>query len=279
MKITVRDFDLEATLESGQVFGFSKVEGRSAHAYEGMIRGRLFRLRQSGDTLHASALEGPAGAAAPLRDYFDLDRDLTPVYGLLRREKTLAAALVRLKGLRLIRQDGWEALACFILSANNNLKRIQKIWGNLSRRLGRPLGRGSFSFPVPSAVAGCHEGLLRELGLGYRAPFLRRSAQFVAANPESLRVIREAPYAEARERLLAFPGVGEKVADCILLYGFQKYEAFPVDVWILRVMRKHFFQGRKVAESRVHRYGQKRWGNLAGYVQQYLFHGARTDLL
>ena len=267
MQIRVNDFNLSSTLESGQVFGFTKA---GDGAYEGVIGQAPVRLWQKNGTLFAQGI----GKAERLREYFDLDRDLTPLYALLRAEAPLENLPVKLAGLRLIRQDPWEALACFILSSNNNVKRIQGIWKNLSFHFNR--GR---CFPTPGQIAQTHERILRQLGLGYRAPFLWASARFVAASPQSLDVIRRAHYEEAKRRVLAFPGIGPKVADCVLLYGFQKYEAFPVDVWIGRVMRKIYFRNRKISEARIRRFGQRQWGNLAGYVQQYLFHGARMGIL
>ncbi|HTL69936.1 MAG TPA: DNA glycosylase [Candidatus Eisenbacteria bacterium] len=264
-RISSRDFNLDATLDSGQVFGFV----REPDGWSGRIGGQPVRLAHERGRLRA---EGAVTQEA-LRLYFDLDRDLGPLYAHLEGDARLLPALEKYRGLRLIRQDPWEALACFILSSNNNVKRIRHIWRNLSSRLG---GGG---FPSAAAVARVHERTLRELGLGYRAPFLSRSAQFVAASPASLSHIRETAYGEARERVLAFPGIGPKVADCVLLYGFQKYEAFPVDVWILRVMRKLYFSGRRVSPERVRFFAAKRWGSHAGYLQQYLFHGVRTGIL
>ena len=273
LTINVKDFDLARTLDSGQVFGFTKKE---PGFYEGVIAGKRVKLSQKLELLQAETISSHSnGFRRKLRHYFDLDSDLQPIYEILFHEKAFENCLKDVWGLRIIRQDSWEALACFIISSNNNVKRIQGIWRNLSSRLSHDKN----SFPIPIEVARTHERILRELGLGYRAPYLLRTAQFVSANPGSLEGIRAAGYEEAKRKLLAFPGIGEKVADCVLLYGFQKYEAFPVDVWILRVMRKLFFNHRNVSEKQVHRFGQKRWGKHAGYVQQYLFHSARLGLL
>ena len=268
--LTVHDFNLIATLDSGQVFGFEK---QAWGVYQGRIGRRLAKLSQDSNCLYIETVRrGPV--SEEIQRYFDLERDLLFVKDVLR-EEGLDACLKPIWGLRLIQQDAWEALACFIISSNNNIKRIQKIWWNLSQRLSES---GSL-FPAPVEIARSHERILRELGLGYRAPYLLRAAQFVAVNPESLRVIRDSDYDEARKRLLRFPGIGAKVADCALLYGFQKYEAFPVDTWILRTMRKYYFRNRNVSEERIHAFARKRWGNYAGYIQQYLFHGARVGLI
>ena len=267
-QIKLEDFSLEATLDSGQVFGFSKIADR---VYEGYIAGRRLKLWQEGTTLQ-SDLPPDAASETILRNYFDLDRDLSPVYEFLAEDERLVPALRRFRGLRLIRQDSWEALACFILSSNNNIKRIQGIWKNLSAYF-------DCAFPTARQIARTHERILRQIGLGYRAPYLLNTASFLATNPFTLDRIRKAPYAEARELVIAFPGIGPKVADCVLLYGFQKYESFPVDVWILRALRKLYFKNRALTEKKARAFGQKRWENLAGYVQQYLFHGARNGIL
>ena len=268
MILSCADFDLQATLESGQVFGFDRTPDG---AFQGAIRGRLVTLRQ--DEVTRAVTLTPSGVLTQkdLREYFDLDFDLAPVYAELPENK--------IRGLRLIRQDTWEALACFILSSNNNVKRIQGIYRNLIEHYRRARKDGLAGFPSAGEIARTHERTLRQIGLGYRAPYLSRTAQFVSTNAMYLETIRDASYEEALRRVIAFPGIGPKVADCVLLYGFHRLEAFPVDVWILRIMRKLYFRGRRVSEARVHAYGQKRWGPLAGYVQQYLFHGARTGLL
>ncbi len=263
------DFNLKATLTSGQVFGFAE----EADCFSGHLAGSPIRLKQEGRLLRFQT-NSRADVTKKVRDYFDLDRSLEPVYQILNAETPLQKALQVFRGLRLIKQDSWEALACFIISSNNNVKRIQGIWRNLTSRLGQ-----ANSFPKASDIARTHERILREMGLGYRAPYLVKTAQFIATNPNSLAFIREATYEEAKEILLRFPGIGEKVADCVLLYGFQKLEAFPVDVWILRIMRKLYFKNRSVSEKRILQFGQKRWKEHAGYVQQYLFHSVRMGIL
>ncbi len=275
MKIKASDFNLETTLDSGQVFGFLK---SPAKVYQGSIAGAELQLFQEKEYLNFKPQGKPVDPAA-IEAFFDLKRDLSPLYSILEADEKLQPVCQNLKGLRLIQQDPWEGLACFILSSNNNVKRIQHIWKNLSAYYNRRRKDGSIRFPNALEIASSHENVLRELGLGYRAPFLWASAKYVAGNPRCLEFIREDDYEKACERVIAFPGIGPKVADCVLLYAFQKYEAFPVDVWILRAMQKLYFKNRKVSESRVHDFAQKRWGQNAGYVQQYIFHGIRTGII
>ena len=268
MKLHAPDFNLEVTLDSAQVFGFRKNENG---IYEGVLHHHHAKVRQEKDWL---IVEGKVTQSA-IKEYFDLKRDMLPVYEVLQADERLIKSFQAFRGLRIIRQNGWEALAGFIISANNNFKRIQLIWKNLSREL----GHDDYNFPSAEQIAASSEKKLRELGLGYRAPYLFKTAKFVATHPEVLDRIHSSGYEEAKERMMAFPGVGEKVADCVLLYGFQKYEAFPVDVWIHRIVRKLYFANRKMTERKVAEFGRKRWKNQAGFVQQFLFHGARTGIL
>ncbi len=272
MKIRTKNFNLEATLDSAQVFGFVKNE-EGLPKYTGILKGVNLTLWQEGPVLNVSTEE--KSIKKHIETYFDLKRDLSQEYAVLEREEKLRESFEKFKGLRIIRQDSWEAIACFIISANNNFKRIQNIWHQLSENLSRK----NSCFPSFDEVAASSEKELRDLGLGYRAPYLFKTAQGVKENPECLNQIRKSDYEEAKRLLVQFPGIGPKVADCVLLYGFQKYEAFPVDVWILRIMRKLYFGNRKVSEKRVLEYAQKRWGSCAGYVQQYVFHGGRMGVL
>ena len=272
MRIKTADFNLEATLESGQVFGFCK---DSAGTFEGSIGGAPVRLRQANGHLVVESDKKSNLSEDSVRAYFDLDRDLGQVYRVLSDDAKLRPFYLRFKGLRIIRQDPWEALACFIISANNNVKRIQGI----RRNLALAFSDSSFLFPKAVHIAQTSERRLRQLGLGYRAPFLLSVAQCVADEPAILERIQKSDYEEAKTRLMNFPGVGEKVADCVLLFGFQRFEAFPVDTWIWRVMRKLYFSNRKITERKASSYARRRWGSCAGYVQQYLYHGARSGIL
>ncbi len=270
MKVEVKDFNLEATLESGQVFGFQKrVDG----VYEGTIGDAHIGLCQKQGILQIQENRNKISEKS-IRTYFDLDHDLTVLYQLFSEDDRLQLVYERFKGLRIIRQNPWEALACFIISSNNNIKRIQRIRKNLSQAF----RDSDFLFPEARDIAHSNEHILRSLGLGYRAPFLLWAAKHILIQKGIFDQIRKLSYEEAKARLMEFPGIGEKVADCILLFGFQKYEAFPVDVWVFRAVKKLYFRNRKVSEKKIQAFGRKRWGRYAGYVQQYLFHGAKSGV-
>jgi len=211
--------------------------------------------------------------------YFDATRD----YGALRdscaRFPRVREAMEALPGLRVLNQPPWEALIAFILSANNNVARIRRLVNDLGRELGKryeAAGQAVYSFPEPLAIVGAGEARLRALGVGYRAPYLTDTARLVAEG-FPLEELAAMPYDRAHARLLQLPGVGPKVADCVLLFGCGHASATPVDVWMERVLRGWFsLSGSK---AQIKRQAMALLGDQAGVVQQYLFHAARTGVL
>ena len=271
MRIEAREFNLSATLESGQVFGFmNTAKGR----YRGILLDREVELRETPGGFYVRPFSGRISKEV-IRDYFDLNRDLKPIYRVLEEDQNLRQLPQKFRGLRIIRQNPWDALASFIISSNNNIKRIQLIWRNLLQFFSGVHLR----FPAPDKIARSSERELRQLGLGYRAPFLLKTARRIAENPHFFSQVDQSDYEGAKSKLLELDGVGEKVADCALLFGFRQYEAFPVDVWIARAMRKLYFRKRKVSESKIAEFARMKWGNLAGYIQQYLYHGIRRGVI
>jgi N-glycosylase/DNA lyase len=193
----------------------------------------------------------------------------------------MRAAAAACHGLRLLRQDPWECLASFICSSTKQIVQIQQMVALLSRRYGEPLPvppgtDPAWSFPTVQRLAAASEAELRECKLGFRAPFLCQTARKVAAGEVDLARLPEMPLDEARACLLALPGVGVKIADCVLLFagGFQ--EAFPVDVWIIKALRELYFPHRRPKLPRLRQFSRSHFGPYAGYAQQYLFHYMRT---
>lgn len=209
--------------------------------------------------------------------YFALDHDLAVIYATFPRDETMLAALEFCRGLRIIRQPAWECLATFITSSMKQVTHIRQMSHALRARFGRAV-RGSAwrAYPEPAALAAASEEDLRACGLGYRAKNLRATARRVADGGADLAAWAELDDAALREALCDLPGVGRKVANCAMLFGFGRTAAFPVDTWIGRILRKNYWRGRKkptplVLERRL----AARFGPHAGYAQQYLFHHGR----
>lgn len=263
-------YNLERTLRCGQAFGW-KVSGAGA---EGFFSGRRVTVRQAGDRIVVEGLEDSSSLRA-LRNYLNLDADLAGIERRLARDPILRRAMPHTSGIALLRQDPWQCLISFIVSAFNNIPKIELSVGRLVSRFGGINGDGS-DFPQPQALAAARLRGLRACALGYRAPYVAAVARLVASGQFDLAGPHKLPYAEARSLLLALPGVGEKVADCVLLFGYGKYEAFPVDVWVKRAVERWYLRGRAVSTSEIRRFGAARFGNLAGYAQQHLHYFART---
>ena len=266
--------DLAASLESGQAFRWR----RRGAWFEGVLEDNVVKLRRvRGGLEFYSYPDAEADVAPRLRDYLRLQDDLPAIYRALEWDPRVREAIARYPGLRILRQDPWECTAAFICSMWSNIRRIEGHVEELARRLGRPLGARSRrrAFPDPATVADAGEGYLRRLGLGFRAKYLAATARRIAEGQLDLAALRSRPYDEALKSLLALPGMGDKVANCVLLFSLDKLEAFPVDVWIGRALQEWYLDGRRMTPLRMRRWAQERFGPYAGYAQQYLFHRRR----
>ena len=183
------------------------------------------------------------------------------------------------RGLRIIRQPKWECLATFICSSMKQVAHIRQISLALRRRFGerRKIGsRFAYTFPPARRIARASENDLRECALGYRARNLLMTARLVSSGRAGLEAWSALPDADLREKLCALPGVGMKVANCVMLFAYERRRAFPIDVWIERVLKQQYFPRRKkVTNSRLREFAETYFGEHGGYAQQYLFHHAR----
>jgi N-glycosylase/DNA lyase len=276
--LRVPDYDLAATLGCGQAFGWMQ----NGAGWTGVVSGRWVELRQMEDALIARTV-APTRDWAWLTHYLQADVNLSAVIATFPTDPHLQAAVAACRGLRLLRQDPWECLASFILSSTKQIAQIRQIVALLSTRYGPPVGvpeggRPVFGFPSAARLAAATEAELRACKMGFRAPYLLAAARRVAAGECDLQRVVTLPLAEARAELLKLPGVGEKIADCVLLFGYGFPTAFPVDVWVAKALSRFYFRGRRVKLERLRAFAAKHFGPHAGYAQQYLFHYIRTQL-
>jgi len=268
--------DLDLTLSCGQAFRW-RLEGGG---WSGVVGGAEVRvgglaMRSGRDALEVEVLGADPGEEA-LRHYFRLDED--PAIHLEHAEELRALpGFLPLLGLRLLRQDPWETLASFICSAAANIPKITSCVEGMAARWGEPIeGSMRRAFPPAEALARVRESDLRELGLGFRAPYLRAAARRIATDPHwSWGALREVEIAAARERLTTLSGVGPKIADCVLLFGLGRLEAYPVDRWIRRATME--LAGRRRANDEELARWAERLGPGRGYLQQVIFHLRRTS--
>jgi len=272
----VKHYDLALTLASGQAFRWRSGE----EAWEGVIGSRWVRLRQEPDGI-AAQTAAPEADWQWLRHYLQIEVDLEKILAAFPDDPPMRDSVAACRGLRLLRQEPWECLASFICSSTKQIVQIEQIVALLCRRFGRalPVPPGmnpAWAFPTAERVAAATEAELRECKLGFRAPYLRGAARLLAAGEIDLSRLGGRPLAEARAALLTLPGVGVKIADCVLLFAYGFQEAFPVDVWITKALRELYFPKRRPKPPRLRRFSQTHFGPYGGYAQQYLFHYMRT---
>lgn len=265
-------FDLQRTLESGQVFHWVPEEGGG---FRGLIGPTPVRVRQEGDRLWVTP-----GAEALVSRYFALDHDLEAIYRSFPTDPAMTRALAACRGIRIIRQPLWECLATFLTSAMKQVAHIRQMSHALRTRFGEPVAGWEplAVYPASERLAGAAEAELRECGLGFRAKNLLETAQWVASGRVDLEALRDWDDEAALAELCRLPGVGPKIANCALLFGYQRLRAFPIDVWIERVLRNIYFaRKRKPTPARLREFAAQSFGPYGGYAQQYLFHQARSE--
>ena len=270
-------FDLAESLESGQAHRWRKSgDGQ----YSGVLGNRLLQLRQNPAGLEYQAT-GDAGVDDLLRAYFRLDDDIESIYAEICRDRRVAAMVAQYPGLRILRQEPWECTVAFICSATSNIPRIHQNMEAMADSLGEPLelnGEVRRTFPSAERLASAGEGFLRELGLGFRAPYVVAAAERVCRGELDLDELIRLPYPETKSRLMDCYGIGAKIADCIAVFSLEKLEAFPVDVWVRRALAEWYFPMQKKPPDRAMvEWAQSYFGQYAGYSQQYLFHGRRMQ--
>ena len=268
----VGPLDLDLTFSCGQAFRWQRVDG----GWSGVIGRAEVLARPNGAGTLAVEILGEDPGEDSLRQYLRLDED--PRVHLEHAEELRSVpGFLPLLGLRLLRQEPWETLASFICSAAANIRKITTCVEGLARAWGDPIeGSTRSAFPPAEAIARVREADLRELGLGFRAPYLLGTARAVAAGSAwSWERLRSGPIEDARKRLTALPGVGPKIADCVLLFGLDRLEAFPVDRWIRRATQE--LSSRRRARDQELADWARRLGPGRGYLQQILFHLRRTS--
>jgi N-glycosylase/DNA lyase len=293
LQVPARDFDLAGTLDSGQVFHWQKI----GNTFWGTIDDLPLGLEHDSDNLkikaaageldrfkRSSSQRGPStGACGGLEDfvarYFALDHPLSKICAAFPRDPAMIGARDFCRGLRIIRQPRWECLATFITSSMKQVAHIRQISLTLRKRFGERkqiLEHEIYAYPSSERIAELTETELRECALGYRAKNLLTTAQLVASGEADLEAWSKLPDEALRTRLCELPGVGPKVANCVMLFAYERLRAFPIDVWIERVLKQHYFpRKRKVTAQQLRRFCDSYFGEHGGYAQQYLFHHAR----
>jgi N-glycosylase/DNA lyase len=290
VEISAPDFDLAKTLDSGQVFHWEKI----GHGFVGTISDLPIYVEQRGDVLKVRVGKGEldclkqssCGAAREERrmvgrtvaHYFALDHPLAEICASFPDDPAMNAARLFCRGLRIIRQPKWECLATFICSSMKQVAHIRQISLALRQRFGasrKVSDHVVYTFPPVQRIARATENDLRECALGYRAKNLLATARLVSSGECDLESWSALSDPDLREKFCSLPGVGAKIANCVMLFAYERLRAFPIDVWIERVLKQQYFPRKKITEPRLREFSETYFGEHGGYAQQYLFHHAR----
>jgi N-glycosylase/DNA lyase len=284
--LETKPFSLHYTLSCGQVFRWEKPR----ECWYGIVGGNIVKIRQDGNILIFQTYPEDLGAKFVAR-YFRLNDDLPQILRDIGRDEYIERAIREFFGLRLTRQDPWECLISYICATYANIPRIKDMIQRLSKAFGMEIpfeGRVYYAFPTWESLAKATLKDLLDCKLGYRAKYVLRTTKKMKENRFGLENLRELSYDEGQRRLLHLYGVGPKVAECVLLFSQDKLEAFPVDIWVKRVIRDYYRhrlpqdiflggEGLSLKESRLIRaFGRRYFGAFAGYAQEYLYYYYRS---
>jgi len=271
-------------LSCGQAFRWRKV----GEWWYGVVSNKVFKIKQAGSELTFQNVDKNF-----VRYYFSLDLDLRRILSSISKDEHIKRAVQRFKGLRIVRQDPWECLVSYMCATNKNIPAIKRSIEGICRRFGERKtfeGLEFYTFPTPATLAQVSIKELQDCSLGFRAKYVSEVAKENVKGNVSFESLKEESYERVREELLRLRGVGNKVADCVSLFAFEKLEAFPVDVWVKRAVLNYY--GEYFEESFVERilkkkgllpseyraisgFGRGHFGRYAGYAQEYLFHYER----
>ena len=254
-------FNPSLTLDCGQAFRWSESkEG----VWSGVALGKRLEIKRI-DGGFVLKSEHKDDFEELWRKYFDFSRDYKSLYSKFSEDDILKEAVGEYSGIRLLRQETWETLCSFIISQNNNIPRIKGIISRLCESFGDCLGGGFYTFPSAETISLLAERELSPIRCGFRAKYIMDAARKTAGGEVNLEALITLPIEEARVELMKIKGVGRKVAECVLLYGCGRFEAFPVDVWVKRILDEFYPEGMPGCTE-----------GYQGFAQQYLFHWRRN---
>jgi N-glycosylase/DNA lyase len=266
MKIKVEDFNLQYTLESGQCFNFNKV---SYNKYSGVIKDKFITIEQVNDILKIDSF--PNIKEIEIREYFNLDINYENILIQLAKDKNISKIIEKYRGLRVINQDEYECMFSYIISSFNSIQKIKKTIAYLSKHLGERITGDVYSFPNIEKLKNADIKILREAKLGYRDKYIKESAFKIINENIDIYDIKNLDYTTAKKKLKEFPGIGDKVADCTMLYSMNFHNAFPIDTWINKYLTFNFKNNKEGKEIL-----QKKFNGFSGWAQLFIFTDIRS---
>ena len=271
----VKDFELPHIFECGQCFRWNKQKDDS---YIGVANGKVINLKKEGSDVYIDNTNRDEMENI-WYNYFDLNRDYGNIKNQLAElDETMQTSVKFGHGIRILKQDEWETLVSFIISANNRIPMIKRAIEALSENHGQYIGeykgKKYYSFPKPEALCNLDVTDIQYSGIGFRGKYILNAAKLVADKEVDIYNLRNMSTNDAREQLMIFPGIGPKVSDCIMFFSMDKDDAFPIDIWVKRVM-EYFYVPEGTSLKKIQSFAQDKFGGIAGFAQQYLFYYAR----
>jgi len=274
----IKDFNVKHIFECGQCFRWNEVGNK----YIGVIKNGVLSVEQSGNTVFFQGVcDGDIKELVTI--YFDMNTNYTKIKRELAKiDDNMSLSIKYGEGIRILNQDLWECIISFIISANNNIPRIKKIIERISEAYGKKIewnGKEYYLFPTPEELSRASVKDLRSLGLGFRDQRVFDTTKLIVTKEFDLDKLKQEDSSELiRDKLLTLPGVGPKVADCIMLFSLKRFDVFPIDVWVRRVMNELYIGNEdetKVSKKDIEFIAKQKYANLAGIAQQYLFYWKR----
>lgn len=275
IKIFAKNLNLESTLFNGQVFRWQKINEK----YYGFISNKFISIENKKGMLYVWSKQPIS--IDKIKEYFRLDDNLEKVKESIGNDSTLSMLFEYYNSMRIIKQDPLECSLSYICSIASNISKITKVINKISQMSGNEVelnGIKNYSFPEYDELIKLTKKDFDSAGAGFRSEYILNFLKYVNENRNDFYSLGKVQYEEALRTLTSIKGIGDKVANCILLFGFGKLEAFPVDRWVMRAMKKYYIE-QKMPNEKIRQFAQNKWDGNAGYIQQYLFHGIRNGLI
>jgi len=274
LEFSIKCFNLKFTLECGQCFRWKCID---ENMYIGVIEDRVIKIKQDNEKIYVWS-NIKENLKEVIYEYFDFNTDYEKLEkNISKIDSNIAKSLQYTSGIHILNQPLFETIISYIISANNNIKRISKSVEEISRKFGKKVvfeKNEYYLFPTIQELSMATIDDLLECGTGFRARYILKDVKELLLDENILQTMLKADTAAARERLMNMVGIGPKVADCILLFSLKKREVFPVDVWVKRIMEKLYFN-QNTSLKDISKYANDKFGKNAGIVQQHLFHNVR----
>jgi N-glycosylase/DNA lyase len=269
----IKDFNITHIFDCGQCFRWNKEQDGS---YTGVVSGKVINVSQQGSNVVFDNLT--IDDYHIVKDYFDLDTDYEKIKEKINTDDIMKKAIDFGSGIRILNQDEWEIMISFMISANNRIPMIKKVIENLSCNFGNFIGsyreRDYYSFPTPRQLAEAPVEKIFECKAGFRAPRIKEAAERFLVEKDTIYDLKNKSYQEGLDYLKTYCGIGDKVANCILLFSMKQFDTFPVDVWVRRVMQT-LYVDKDTSDKEIRKFAEEKFGDFSGYAQQYLFYYAR----